>query len=65
MKAMPALMASSGFLQFRMEPFNCYGTAIVFIYTKDSAHDFCTASAHEACYAEDFAFAQGEGDFRC
>ena len=42
---------------------NCYGTAIVFIYTKDSAHDFCTASAHEACYAEDFAFAQGEGDF--
>ena len=41
---------------------NCYGTAIVFIYTKDGAHNFCTASAHEACYAKDFTFAQGEGD---
>ena len=32
------------------------------VYTKDSAHDFCTASAHKACYAENFAFAQGEGN---
>ena len=35
----------------------------MFIYTKDSTHDFCTASAHEACYAENFPFAQGEGNF--
>ena len=35
----------------------------MFIYAEDSAHDFCTTRAHKACYAEDFAFAQGEGDF--
>ena len=40
----------------------CYGTAIVLIYAKDSAHDFCTASAHETCYAENFPFTQGEGN---
>ena len=34
----------------------------MFIYTKDSAHDFCTASTHKTCYAEDFTFAQGEGN---
>ena len=34
----------------------------MFIYTKDGAHDFRTASTHKACYAEDFTFAQGEGN---
>ena len=34
----------------------------MFIYAEDGAHDFCTASSHETCYAEDFAFAQGEGN---
>ena len=51
------------FLQFRTEPLTVTVPPLCLSTPKDSAHYFCTARAHKTCYAEDFAFAQGEGDF--
>ena len=55
-------MASSGFT-VQNGSVNCYGTAIVFIYTKDGAHDFCTASTHGPATPRISPLQQGEGDF--